>query len=187
MKDKIILGSQSPRRKDILEKAGFDVQIILANIEENYPDGIEKASVPEYLARLKMQHLPCNLEENQFIITADTMLLFKDELIGKPENIDEALKMLSALNDTFHEVITGVCIKKNNKSISFSQKTKVYFKKLNIEEIQNFVKSHTVLDKAGAYNIQEYIGIDKIEGDFDNVAGLPIQTILEKIKNWNYI
>ena len=95
--------------------------------------------------------------------------------------------MLSALNDTFHEVITGVCIKKNNKSISFSQKTKVYFKKLNIEEIQNFVKSHTVLDKAGAYNIQEYIGIDKIEGDFDNVAGLPIQTILEKIKNWNYI
>ncbi|HMU97527.1 MAG TPA: Maf family nucleotide pyrophosphatase [Chitinophagales bacterium] len=185
MKDKIILGSQSPRRKVILEEAGFDVQILLADIEENYPDDIEKADVPEYLAKLKMQHLPCNLDENIFIITADTMLLFKDKLIGKPENTDEAFNMLSELNDTFHEVITGVCIKKNNKTISFSQKTKVYFKKMNLEEIKNFIDTHIVLDKAGAYNIQEYIGVDKIEGDFDNVAGLPIQTILEKIKNWN--
>lgn len=185
MKDKITLGSQSPRRKIILEAAGFDVQILLANIEESYPDDIEKTNVPEYLAKLKMQHLPSNLNENIFIITADTMLLFQNELIGKPENIDEAFKMLSELNGTFHEVITGVCIKKNNKIISFSQKTKVYFKKLKFEEIKNFIDAHIVLDKAGAYNIQEYIGVDKIEGDFDNVAGLPIQTILEKIKNWN--
>lgn len=183
MKQKIILGSQSPRRKSILENAGFNVQIIVPNVEENYPLNMNTAKVPEYLARLKMENIPLDItHKNIFMITADTMLLFKNKLIGKPNHLQEAFETLLSLNNTYHEVITGVCLRKNDKTISFSKSTKVYFKNLEQVTIQNFINTHEVLDKAGAYNIQEYIGVEKIEGDFDNVAGLPIQTVLEKIK-----
>lgn len=185
MSNKIILGSQSPRRFSILKKAGFEVQIILPEVDETYPPEIPLEQVPEYLAKLKMEHV-CNafINEDIFIITADTLLLFKGKLISKPIDKTDALQILLSLNNTYHEVITGVCIRKKDKQISFSQTTKVYFKNLTKLDIQNFIDDNDVLDKAGAYNLQEYIGVDRIDGDYDNVVGLPIKTIQQKMKNW---
>lgn len=185
MKNKIILGSQSPRRKEILENVGFEVIIISPNVEEIYPLDMNVTKVPEFLAKIKMESIKQEItHKNLFTITADTMLLFQNKLIGKPENLEDALNILLRLNNTYHEVITGVCLRKNDKIIYFSESTKVYFKNLSTKTIQQFIETHEVLDKAGAYNIQEYIGIEKIEGNFDNVAGLPILTILEKMINF---
>lgn len=186
MKTKIILGSQSPRRQQILQDAGFDIEIVVPDVEEVYPETLPLEKVPEYLAELKLHAIYKPFEsEDCFILTADTMLLFEGKLIGKPNNNDEALKLLTQLNNTSHNVLTGVCLRKQHKQISFTQTTKVYFKNLSQSQILDFIDNNNVLDKAGAYNIQEYIGVDKIEGDYNNVVGLPILAVLEQMKNWN--
>lgn len=182
---KIILGSQSPRRFEILADAGFEIEVVRPKVVERFPYDLSYAKVPEYLSKLKMHDVYSYVgDDKDFIICADTVVIFENKLIGKPKNLDVAFKSLKAMNGKTHEVITGVSIRKNKKQISFSQHTWVEFKELTDEEIKSYVHKFSPLDKAGAYNIQEYIGVDNIKGEFFNVMGLPIQRVLKEIKNW---
>lgn len=182
---RIVLGSQSPRRLEILQNAGFDVAVIVSDVEEIFPEDMPIADVPEFLAKLKLKSiLSKNSIQNALVICADTIVVFDNKIIGKPKNTEEAFSILKKLNGNKHQVITGVSMYKNNKLYSFSEIAFVYFKTLTDDEILHYINNYTTLDKAGAYNIQEYNGIDNIEGEFENVMGLPIKRILFEIENW---
>ncbi len=183
--NKIILGSQSPRRLEILSDAGFEIEVIKPKIQENFPYNLDYYRVPEHISKLKIFDVYSYLgEDNDFIICADTVVIFEKKLIGKPKNTEQAFKFLKAMNGKMHDVVTGVSMRKNKKQISFSEQTKVYFKELKEDEILQYVEKFETLDKAGAYNIQEYIGVEKIDGEFFNVMGLPLKRVLHEIKSW---
>ena len=184
--NKIILGSQSPRRLEILSDAGFEVQVVKPEIEERYPYDLNYYKVAEYISKLKMFDIYSYLgEDNDLIICADTVVIFENKLIGKPKNLDQAFRILKAMNGKPHEVITGVSMRRNKKQLSFSEQAKVKFKTLKDDDIRHYVDHFKPLDKAGSYNIQEYVGVDSIEGEFHNVMGLPLKRVLLEIKNWN--
>lgn len=181
--NKIILGSQSPRRFEILSDAGFDVKVIKPTIEERFPFDMELYSIPEYISKLKIYDIYSYLgEDNDVIVCADTMVIFEKKLLGKPKNADHAFKILKTLNGKTHDVVTGVSMRKNKKQISFSEQTKVRFKELTDDEIRNYIVKFEPYDKAGSYNIQEYIGVDYIVGEFQNVMGLPIKRVIQEMK-----
>lgn len=183
---KIILGSQSPRRLEILSHAGYEVEVVKPLVEEVFPDSMDIYQVPEFLSRLKMDDIAAMIaNDNDFIVCADTVVIYNHQLVGKPESLQDAFRCLKMLNGQQHDVVTGVCIRKNGKVISFSEQAKVYFKPLPEEEIQHYVNTCQPLDKAGAYNIQEYAGVDKLEGEFFNVMGLPLQRVQEVIQQWD--
>lgn len=182
---KIILGSQSPRRLEILSDAGFEIEVVKPKIEERFPYEMDYYKVPEYISKLKIFDVYSYLgEDNDFIICADTVVIFEKKIIGKPKNIEQAFKFLKAMNGKKHDVVTGVSIRKNKKQISFSEESKVFFKELTDDEIRNYVEKFQPLDKAGAYNVQEYIGVEKVIGEFFNVMGLPLKRVQQEIKSW---
>jgi septum formation protein len=181
---KIILASQSPRRQDLLRKAGFDFEVHTQNIEEVFPDEMEPEAVPLFLAQLKAKSFE-NLADDEMLITADTVVLLKRKLIGKPKDLQEAQTLLEELSGKMHEVITGIHLRYKGREHSFSEVTRVYFRKLSIEDIQYYLKTQAPLDKAGAYGIQDWIGligVEKIEGCFYNVMGLPVSRLYQEIQ-----
>lgn len=182
----IILASQSPRRKELLSLLDLEFKVEVKSIDEVFPKDLKTSEVAEYLAMLKASAFT-TIEDKQVIITADTVVLLDDTILGKPNNIVEASKMLRSLSNRNHEVITGVCLKSAKKVISFSSSTKVYFKNLSNAEIDYYIENYKPYDKAGSYGIQEWIGaigITKIEGSYFNVVGLPIQELNEQLKNF---
>ena len=182
----IILASQSPRRKELLSLLDLEFKVEVKSIDEIFPKDLKTSEVAEYLAMLKASAFT-TIEDKQVIITADTVVLLDDTILGKPNNIVEASKMLRSLSNRNHEVITGVCLKSAKKVISFSSSTKVYFKNLSDAEIDYYIENYKPYDKAGSYGIQEWIGaigITKIEGSYFNVVGLPIQELNEQLKNF---
>lgn len=182
-----ILGSNSPRRKEILKEIGLDFSIYPSNIEENFNKEIELKNIPVFLAEKKANALKNKLKENDILITADTVVIYNDELLSKPENTYQAKEMLEKLSGKSHKVITGVCLlSKNNKSI-FSSKTIVTFNELDKFEIEFYINKYKPFDKAGSYGIQEWIGligIKKIEGSYTNVVGLPASMLYSKLKKF---
>ena len=182
---KIILGSQSPRRLEILSDAGFEVEVIKPMVEERFPFDMNYYKVAEYLSKLKIFDIYSYLgQDDDFILCADTVVILDNKIIGKPKNLDQAVKFLKLMNGKAHDVVTGVSIRKNKKQISFSEQAKVHFKNLSEEQIKSYVNEFQPLDKAGAYNVQEFIGVEKIEGEFFNVMGLPLKRVQLEIKNW---
>ncbi len=177
----IILGSASPRRQELLKNAGFNFEIISPDINEVWEEGTPLEKVPEYLAKLKAKHIVNNFNiGNKILVTADTIVLLNNEIIGKPNDRQDAIQILKKLSGQTHHVITGVVICYDGKSIEFSKKTEVTFNSLLEEEIIYYVDTFNPYDKAGAYAIQEWIGhiaITKINGSFYNVMGLPIQKV----------
>ncbi len=181
----IILGSQSPRRLEILQKAGFEVEVIVPKTDEQFPTDLSIYQAPEYIAQQKLEAISNKInQENRFIICADTIVLFQQQLLGKPKDEQQAFEYLKMMNGNKHEVITGVCMSKQQKIISFSERAIVHFKHLSDAEIWQYIQHYNTLDKAGAYNIQEYNGIEKLEGEFENVMGLPIQRVMHEIAEW---
>lgn len=177
--NKIILASASPRRKELLAGLGFDFDIIPSNVEEIYPENIVLDKVPEYLAELKANALSGKHKE-AIIISADTVVILENEILGKPADLKEAKTILKKLSGKKHEVITGVCIIANGTKHTFSDKTEVYFKELTDDEIHFYVHRYQPMDKAGAYGVQEWIGyvaVEKIVGSFYNVMGMPINKV----------
>jgi len=177
----IILASQSPRRKELLGLLDLEFTIEVREVDEVFPDNLEVTEVAEYLAKLKASVFT-DISDEQLIITADTVVVLDDQILGKPKNKEEATSMLQSLSNRSHQVITGVCIKSIVKTISFSNTTKVYFKELTASEIDYYIENYKPYDKAGSYGIQEWIGaigITKIEGSYFNVVGLPIQELNE--------
>jgi septum formation protein len=183
----IVLGSASPRRRDLIEKSFVNkITWMVANIDESYPDSIPVKDVAEYIATNKANALlETQFLENKLLITADTIVISQNKILGKPVDEDEAKNFLRMLSGKKHEVITGICIAYQGKIHSFSEYTDVFFGELSEDEINYYVDTYKPLDKAGAYGIQEYIGyvgIQKIEGCFYNVMGMPIHRLKQEIK-----
>lgn len=180
----IILGSASPRRAELLGELGFKFKVNVKNgIDESFPNDIPLSEVAEYLAKKKSDHYT-DLNKNDLLITADTIVLHKGKILGKPKDFDDAKKMLRSLSGDKHKVITGVCLKSNEKIRSFSTTSDVWFKHLTGDEISYYVEKYEPYDKAGAYGIQEWIGhigVKEISGSFFNVMGLPVQCLYKEI------
>ncbi len=184
----IILGSKSPRRKELLEGLGINFSIRTKDTDESYPESLPSSQVPLFIANNKALALIENLSENEIVICADTVVIIDNSILGKPENYLEAVSMLEKLSGKTHEVITGVVIASLLKQKSFSTKTKVTFKILSKEEIEYYVTNYKPFDKAGAYGIQEwigYIGVTSIKGSYFNVVGLPIHEVYHHLVDFN--
>ena len=181
----IILGSASPRRKKLLSDIGLKFSIQTTNQEERYPKNLKDHEIAEFLAKQKAKFLSENLSKTNLLITADTIVSFKGELLNKPNNKEEAFNTLSKLSGNTHKVITGVCIKNHQKEICFSAITLVTFKQLTKKEINFYINNFNPFDKAGAYGIQDWIGkigIKSIEGSYSNVVGLPTAEVYQQLK-----
>ena len=182
----IILASNSPRRKELLRGLDLDFEVkVLPDIEENSPEGLATSEIPKYIAAEKAKAYRDIMAERDLIITADTVVVLGNKVLGKPADLDEAKKMLRELSGKTHQVITGVYLMTKEKEHGFSVVTDVTFKELADEEIDYYVTKYRPLDKAGAYGIQEwigYIGVTGIEGSYFNVMGLPVQRIYQELK-----
>lgn len=180
---KIVLASQSPRRKQLMELAELEFDIIIADVDETNPPGMSGELVPEFLAKKKAAAIEQHVHD-AIIIAADTVVLLDHEILGKPTDEAHAIEILQKLSGRMHQVVTGVCMQKGAKQISFSVVTEVYFRALTDEQIKHYVARYKPFDKAGAYAIQEWIGmigIEKINGDYYNVMGLPIGDVVRKL------
>ena len=178
----IVLASKSPRRKVLLSSLGIKFKVKKISIKEDFPNDLNKLKIAEYLAIKKSSKLIPN--DNELIITADTVVIHNNIILNKPQNSEEAKKILNTLSNTKHKVITGVCIKQKNKKISFSEETKVYFKKLTKSEIDFYLNNYNPYDKAGAYGVQDWIGkigIKSIEGCYYNIMGLPLRILYNNL------
>ena len=177
---RIILGSQSPRRREHIQYLGYPVTTLTPDVDEVYPDELSLNKVPEYLAQLKASALDLVLQNGDVLITSDTVVILDEQILGKPENAAHAIALLKKLSGRTHEVISGVHMQSIHKSITFSVSTLVTFAELKEEEIEHYVAEYKPLDKAGAYGIQEYIGylgVSEIQGSYMNVIGLPLAQI----------
>ena len=177
----IILASNSPRRRELLGGVGINYEVkVLPDIEENYPAELPVAQIAEYIAREKADAYRQLMAANDLIITADTIVVVGDELMGKPVDAADAQRMLHKLSGRAHQVITGVCLTTVDKQRAFSVTTDVTFKSLSDEEIDYYIRTYRPFDKAGAYGIQEwigYVGVTGLNGSYFNVMGLPVQRI----------
>lgn len=181
---KIILGSQSPRRKQLMEGLEIPFVVKVSDTDESTDDTVPIREVATHLAERKMDALIKKAAKNDLVITADTTVILGDQILNKPVDEADAVRMLNLLSGKMHEVITGVCMATKENRISFFDVTRVYFRQLTPEIIEDYVKNHKPLDKAGAYGIQEkigYVGIDHIEGCFYNVMGLPVRKVFENL------
>lgn len=187
-KYKIVLGSNSPRRKELLAGLDIDFEVrIVPDIDESYPASLKAEDIPVYIARKKAEAYQSTLAPNELLITADTIVWTFEKIMGKPANRAEAVSMLFALSDHVHEVITGVCITTREQKVDFSVASAVSFAKLSAQEVDYYVEKYRPYDKAGAYGIQEwigYIGVEAINGSFYNVMGLPIQRLYQELKKF---
>ncbi len=181
---KIILASQSPRRRELLHLAEIDFEVIVAETDESYPNGLSFEETAIHIAKNKGLAVAQKNDHSRTILAADTIVVCDIKIIGKPKNREDAIKILTALSGQTHLVITGVFILKDEKEVTFSDTTRVSFHPLSQEQISYYVDKYKPYDKAGAYAIQEWIGaigIKKVEGDFYNVMGLPISRVVAEL------
>ncbi len=187
-KYKVILASNSPRRKELL--GGLDIDFCvrtLPGISEDYPESLDATDIPLYIARAKAEANRPQMAGDELVITADTVVVLGNEVLGKPKDDGEARLMLRKLSGKTHQVITGVCFTTKDKQRSFAVKTGVTFKELADEEIEYYVSTYHPTDKAGAYGIQEwigYVGVTWLDGSYFNVMGLPVQRIYKELQDF---
>jgi septum formation protein len=184
----IILGSSSPRRKELLKGMGINYFVELAkDVDETCPPGLPPAEIPGFLARLKSQAFPRRLSKNELLITADTIVVCRGQVLGKPADAHDAVRMLQTLSGTRHKVYTGVCLRTLHQEKCFTACSAVTFRHLSPDEITYYVDTCKPFDKAGAYGVQEwigYIGIEHIEGSYFNVMGLPTQRLYVELSEF---
>jgi septum formation protein len=182
--NKIILASQSPRRKQLLEWAEVPFEVVVQDSDEHFPPGLNPEEVAVYIARNKAIAVQQKRNPGEIILAADTIVVLNDNIIGKPVHREEAITILLALSGEKHKVVTGVVIRKDEEEISFADITEVEFHDLSIEQIEFYVDKYKPYDKAGAYAIQEWIGvigIKSVNGDFYNVMGLPVSRVIREL------
>lgn len=182
----IVLASKSPRRRELLESLGLEFTTkVLPDIDESYPESVPTAGIPLYIAKEKADAYMDQLDDETLLITADTLVIVDDQVLGKPANAEEATQMLHLISGRTHHVITGVCLTTSQHQECFSVTTEVTFKTLTDSEISYYVSHYKPFDKAGAYGIQEwigYVGVTGLKGSYYNVMGLPVQKIWEHLK-----
>lgn len=186
MKNRLVLASNSPRRKELLRSLGIDFEVrLIGDIDESYPNDLPANEVPVYISKAKAAAYMGTMTENEVILTADTVVVCDGEILGKPHDAEDAHRMLGLLSGKSHEVITGVTLSTLQWQRSFAVTTVVWFKELSADEISFYVDSYRPFDKAGAYGIQEWIGyraIERIEGSFYTVMGLPTAKLAKYLK-----
>ena len=179
-KYKLVLASGSPRRQQFFKDLDLDFEIRLKEIEEVFPPELKREEITNYLAELKANAFEGELKNDEILITSDTIVWHKDKALGKPKDAQDAFEILKSLSDATHEVITSVCFKTNFDVEVIYEVTRVTFNKLSDEAIRYYIENYKPFDKAGAYGIQEWIGligITKIEGSYTNVVGLPTEKV----------
>ncbi len=186
---RIILASQSPRRQELLRMAEVDFEVaVIPGLEESFPDSLPAEQTAEYLARMKMEDYEEYWSQPKtLVITADTVVVLGDEVLGKPRDREDAIAMLSRLSGAVHTVFTGVAIRTAERQSSFTASTQVFFKELQERDIIDYVDRYRPFDKAGSYGVQEWIGligVGRIEGSFYNVMGLPVATLYEELRKF---
>lgn len=185
-KYKIILASNSPRRKELLAGLGLEFEVrTLQGIDESYPSSLRGEEIPMYISGQKAKAYKASMSDDELIITADTIVYVDGEVLGKPKDADDARRMFHLMSGRKHEVITGVSIVTSERTVQFATTTQVSFAQLTDEEIDYYIERYKPYDKAGAYGIQEwigYIGITGIEGSYFNVVGLPVQRLYTELK-----
>lgn len=180
----LILASKSPRRRQILSEAGFQFEVQVKPTDEAFPANMPAAEVPVFLAEQKAAAFDGTLGNN-LLLTADTVVLINGEILNKPNDEDEAFVMLRKLSGQLHQVVTGVCLRSSERTESFADVTKVYFRALTDAEIRYYIRACCPFDKAGSYGVQDFIGmvgIERIEGSFFTVMGLPIHRVYDVLK-----
>lgn len=180
---KIILASKSPRRQELLRQMDVDFRVVLKEVDESYPEGLAPEEVAVYIAEKKAKAFDEDIND-EVVLTADTIVCIDDKILGKPKNEDHAVEMLRMLSGRVHRVVTGVCLLHKHQYNKFYDVSEVFFRKLTDAEIVNYVHQYRPLDKAGAYGIQEWIGvtaIEKIHGSYTNVVGLPTEKVYQQL------
>lgn len=187
---KLILASNSPRRRELLAGLGLDFEVrVLPGINESYPPELQGGDIPLYISKEKANAYVRQLADDELLITADTIVWLNGEVLEKPKDEADARRMLRQLSGHTHQVFTGVCLTTTAKQVAFSCRSDVTFCTLTDDEIDFYVSHYHPLDKAGAYGVQEwigYVGVERIEGSFFNVVGLPVQRLYQSLKqNFN--
>jgi len=181
---KIILASKSPRRRELLGGLDLPFEVIIHEVEEVFPDNLPMEEIPVYLSKLKAEPFLKELKSDSLVITADTIVWIDGVVLGKPNDYEHAATMLRQLSGKKHVVVTGVCLTSKEKQVSFSASTDVWFKNLTDRELDYYLKNYHPYDKAGSYGVQEWIGyiaIERIEGSYFNVMGLPVHRLYEEL------
>jgi septum formation protein len=185
---KLILASGSPRRQQFFNDLDLDFEIRLKEIEEVFPDTLQGVEITNYLAELKAKAFENEIATNEILVTSDTIVWLNNKALGKPKDYNDAFEILKCLSNTTHEVITSVCFKTSDKTETIHDATKVSFTTLSDDEIRYYLDHYKPFDKAGAYGIQEWIGligITKIEGSYTNVVGLPTEKVYQYLSKFN--
>lgn len=186
-KFRIILASSSPRRRQLLSELGLHFEVVTREYPENYPENLKREEIPVYLSREKANSFRDSLSDNEIVITADTIVWCDGRVLGKPRGKEDAMEMIKILCGNDHEVITGVTLLSPVKERTFYDTTRVTFDILSEEEIRYYIENFKPFDKAGAYGIQEWIGLAaccRIEGSYFNVIGLPVQMVYRELKKF---
>ena len=187
-KYRLILASNSPRRKELLAGLGLDYEVrTLPDVDESYPESLQGGDIPLYISRMKADAYKPMLQPDELMITADTIVWMDGMVLGKPRNKFDAIEMLKQLSGGVHYVYTGVSITTQTRQESFYVATEVRFANLTDEEIEYYVDTYQPMDKAGAYGVQEwigYIGVENIQGSYFNVMGLPVQRLYTELKKF---
>lgn len=182
----VVLASNSPRRKELMSGLGVDYVVkTLPDVDESYPDTLRGEEIPAYISREKADAYQVMIEPDELLITADTIVWLDGEVLGKPKDREDAIRMLRKLSGASHQVITGVCLTTKEWQKCFTATTDVTFASLTEEEIVYYVDKYAPMDKAGAYGVQEwigFIGVESISGSYFNVMGLPIQKLYKELK-----
>jgi len=184
----VLLASNSKRRHELLNQLGVEFKIISQDINESFSNKLKSSAITDYLAKKKSSLLVKNLKKNDLLITSDTIVWHNDKALGKPKNRTEAFKMITSLENSSHEVITSICISTLNFQVIVNEKTLVYFDNIDESDLLYYTKTHEVLDRAGSYGIQDYIGhvgVKKIEGSYSNVLGFPTNLFVKTINSIN--
>ena len=183
---KIILASNSPRRKELLGGLDIDFSVrVLPGVDESYPDHLPKVDVAQYVSAKKAEAYKATIADDELVITADTIVICDNQVLGKPHGADEARAMLTLLSGRTHMVVTGVCLTTKEKQSQFSVVTNVTFDRLTPDEIDYYINTYRPFDKAGAYGIQEwigYVGVTRLEGSYFNVMGFPVQRVYKELQ-----
>jgi septum formation protein len=184
---KIILASRSPRRQQLLREMGLKFDVVIKEYEEIYPEGLDGEAIAKYVAHEKAASFKNEISDNEIVIAADTIVWCNGKVLGKPLDYKDAVRILKEISGNTHKVITGVSLLSRSGELTFSESTKVVFEALSEEEISYYINKYKPYDKAGAYGIQEWIGIvacSHIDGSYFNVVGLPVQRLYAELKNF---
>jgi len=184
---RIILASKSPRRQQLLSGLEIEFEVRTKEVDETFPEDLQEEAIPLFLSRLKAEAFRGELLPDELLLTADTIVWVNGHVLNKPDNEVEALAMLLELNGTAHSVYTGVCLTTSERQECFFDETKVSFVQLSEDELRHYVERYKPFDKAGSYGAQEligYIAIDRIEGSYFNVMGLPLHKLYDCLRKW---